>query len=163
MAGRYERDGWTFPVRPSSSVPALGSAGVFFIVANVNAAVWTSGDLSFWGFVLMGAMAGASAVFVGVFLACKAAIQAVRRLPVSIPIENRRWIGGALVGLSTLVGWAVTLVLCHALELWLYLLPSVLTAAIAAGLGFVFALRAVTEEPTRPGRANMWSDGDFWR
>jgi hypothetical protein len=146
MADRYDHDGWTYTARPSSSLPALGSAGSFFVAANVNAAVWTSGDLSFWGFVIVGATAGATAVFVSVFLVCKAVFQAVRRLRASMPMRTRRRIGGVLVGAVTLVGWTLTMTLFNILGIWLYVLPSMLAAAIVAGLGAVAATRAVTED-----------------
>ncbi|KJC65002.1 hypothetical protein [Agreia bicolorata] len=155
MAGRYDRDEWTDTDRPSSSLPALGSAGAFFIAANVNAAVWTSGNLSFWGFVIIGAIAGATGVFVSVFLVCKAVFHAVRRLPVSMPMRTRQCIGGALVGVVTLIAWTATLGFFQVLAIWLYLLPSMLAAAITAGLVAVVAMRAAAEEPRRPRRANI--------
>ena len=78
MDGRYDHDGWTYTDRPSSALPALGSAATFFVVASVNAAIWVPGNLSLWHFVLagavVGALVGAFAVFIGVFLVCKAVV-----------------------------------------------------------------------------------------
>ena len=129
--------GWTRAI-VTALITAGGAALAFFVAANVNAAVLTSWDLGFWGFVLMLAAMGSVGAVVSVFAIAVVADPLMRRLPASMSDTARSWMGGAFVVVAaTVIAFLVAIVLRG---FWLWW-PTCVATTIAAGVTFVLASR----------------------
>ncbi|SMQ75494.1 hypothetical protein [Agreia sp. VKM Ac-1783] len=140
---------WT-NVIVAASMTGGGAALGFFVAANVHAAVLTSGDLSFWGFVIMLAAMGSIGAFVLCFVIAVVAGLFTRRLPASISDKTRLWSGGVFIAVAAL---GLTLLGVTALSGFWMLWPTFASASIAAGLSFVFSGRVSRRGGRDPGLA----------
>ncbi|KQP53855.1 hypothetical protein [Agreia sp. Leaf283] len=132
-------------------ITAGGAALAFFVAANVNAAVLTSWDLGFWGFVLILAAMGSVGVFVLFFAIAVVADPLVRRLPASMSDTARSWMGGAFIAVAATVTAFLVAIVLRGFWLWW---PTCVATSLAAGVVYVFAIRM--------GRAAKRSEPNPW-